>query len=105
VAAAELARRLRTAPTAGSDGVVDSDTVELLAQLNPRLNSAELLLLADAIEHQHDVQITYRNKSGNRTVRAIQPLQLYGRWVESWCHLRDAEREFTVANIESVGPY
>jgi hypothetical protein len=43
-----------------------------------------------------------RNQAGNRTVRAIQPRQLYGRWLDSWCHLRNAQRDFTVANIESV---
>jgi predicted DNA-binding transcriptional regulator YafY len=48
--------------------------------------------------------ITYRNQAGNRTVREIQPRRLYGKWLDSWCHLRDAQREFTVANIESVAP-
>jgi len=52
----------------------------------------------------HDVLITYRNKAGNRTVRTIQPQQLYGRWLDFWCHLRDAQREFIVASIESVAP-
>jgi hypothetical protein len=29
---------------------------------------------------------------------------VYGRWLDSFCHLRGADREFTIANIESVAP-
>ncbi|GAB2745848.1 helicase-associated domain-containing protein [Amycolatopsis magusensis] len=100
--AAELAKHLLADPE-GEDGA-PSETFERLAQLGSRLTDAELILLADALDHERDVLITYRNKTGNRTVREIQPNQLYGRWLVSWCHLRGAEREFTVANIESVAP-
>jgi hypothetical protein len=101
---AELARQLLADPS-GADGEAHtSEMFDRLAQLNPGLTDTELILLADAVEHQRDVLITYRNNAGNRTVREIQPCQLYGRWLESWCHLRDAQREFTVANIESVAP-
>jgi hypothetical protein len=103
--ASELADRLMADPHGEIGGGTDSsDTFDQLAQLNPGLDDAELLLLSDAVDHQHDVLITYRNKSGSQTVRAIQPRQLYGRWLDSWCHLRNAQREFTVANIESVAP-
>lgn len=61
-------------------------------------------LLSDAVDHQHDVVITYRDRNGSRTVRAIRPNQVYGRWLDSWCHLRNGQRDFTVANIESVSP-
>ncbi len=76
----------------------------LLARLNARLDDAELTLLADAVENHRDVVIAYRDNNGTRTVRRIQPNQLYGKWLDSWCHLRDAQRDFSVANIESVGP-
>ena len=102
--ASELADRLRADPDGETGGADSSDTFDLLADLNPDLDDAELLLLSDAVDHQHDVLITYRNKSGNQTVRAIQPRQLYGKWLDSWCHLRHAQRDFTVANIESVAP-
>ncbi len=103
--ATELAERLLADPHGDAgDGADVSDTFDQLAALNPALDDAELMLLSDAVDHQHEVQITYRNKSGNQTVRAIQPRQLYGRWLDSWCHLRNAQREFTVANIESVAP-
>jgi len=61
-------------------------------------------LLADALDHENDVMIVYRNAAGNRSVRPIRPQQLYGRWLSSWCHLRTGEREFTVSGIESVAP-
>ncbi|UJW35009.1 helicase-associated domain-containing protein [Saccharothrix sp. AJ9571] len=100
--AAELAKHLLADP-GGEDGA-PSETFERLAQLGSGLTDTELILLADALDHERDVLITYRNKTGNRTVREIQPNQLYGRWLVSWCHLRDAQREFTVTNIESVAP-
>ncbi|HEY4020751.1 MAG TPA: helicase-associated domain-containing protein [Pseudonocardiaceae bacterium] len=105
LAAAELAQRLLADPTGErGDDLDTSETVERLAELNPDLDDAELMLLSDAVDHQRDVLITYRNQAGNRTVREIQPRRLYGAWLDSWCHLRDAQRDFTVANIESVAP-
>jgi hypothetical protein len=107
LSAAELATRLRADPsgvrgTAGAEHLLN--TFNQLARLNPALDDAELTLLADALDQQRDVRITYRTKTGGRTVRDIQPRKLYGHWIESWCHLRDAQREFTVANIETVSP-
>jgi hypothetical protein len=105
LSATELADRLLADPTGEISGAEDtSDTFEQLADLNPALDDAELMLLSDAVDNRHDVLITYRNKTGGRTARVIQPRQLYGRWLDSWCHLRDAQRDFTVANIESVAP-
>ena len=105
VDAAELAARLLADPTGASQlGSDCSDTVLRLAELNPALDDAELMLLADAVEWQRNVVIAYRTSTGGRSVREIQPHQLYGRWLDSWCHLRNAQREFTVANIESVAP-
>ncbi|HEX5406385.1 MAG TPA: helicase-associated domain-containing protein [Pseudonocardiaceae bacterium] len=105
LSAAELATRLLADPTGRDGGAADiSETFERLAKLNPRLDEAELMLLSDAVDHQSDVLITYRSRTGSQTVREIQPRQLYGQWLDSWCHLRDGQREFTVANIESVAP-
>jgi hypothetical protein len=105
VSAGELAARLLADPTGASNLDSDSsDTFDRLAELNAQLGDAELMLLADAVEHQREVLIGYRTRTGGRTLREIRPHQLYGRWLESWCHLRNAQREFTVANIESVAP-
>ncbi|MGH3687096.1 MAG: helicase-associated domain-containing protein [Pseudonocardiaceae bacterium] len=105
LAATELARRL----TADPDGTTmpataDSDTFELLAQLNGHLDDAELELLSDAVDHHNDVLIVYRDKNGSRSTREIRPQQLYGKWLDSWCHLRNSQRDFTIANIEAVAP-
>ncbi|HET8641421.1 MAG TPA: helicase-associated domain-containing protein [Pseudonocardiaceae bacterium] len=102
--ALELARRLRSASDAGYSPDAGSATVELLARLGAQLDDAELRLLGHAIDHEQDVRIEYRDKNGSRTIRQIQPRQIYGRWLDSWCRLRDAQRDFAIANIESVGP-
>ncbi len=73
-----------------------------LARLAVHLDAAEVALLADALEHGRDVRISYRNKDGNRSVREIRPQELWDRWLTSWCHLRDGERDFAVAGIEAV---
>lgn len=107
LSATELARRLVADPTgtaAAEPTRADSATFELLAQLNPHLDDAELELLSDAVDHQNDVLIVYRDKNGSRSTRAIRPQQLYGKWLDSWCYLRNAQRDFTIANIEAVSP-
>ncbi len=105
LSAAELARQLTADPHGGiTRNTADSGTFELLAQLGPHLGDAELELLSDAVDHHNDVLIVYRDKNGSRTTREIRPQVLYGRWLDSWCHLRNAQRDFTIANIESVGP-
>lgn len=103
--ATELARRLAADPQGAITGAVaDSDTFELLARLNRHLDDAELELLSDAVDHQNDVLITYRDRNGTRSTRVIRPQQLYGTWLDSWCYLRDAQRDFAIANIEAVDP-
>lgn len=99
VDAGELARRLSTAPVVAEPL---SPSFGRLAELAPQLDEAELALLSDALDHHNDVHIVYRNRAGNRSARIVRPEQLYGRWLVSWCHLRSAEREFTVSGIESV---
>ncbi|WP_028929317.1 helicase-associated domain-containing protein [Pseudonocardia asaccharolytica] len=103
--AAELARLLLGGPGEdGDDHEPESPTHAALAALTSPLDSAELALLADAIDNQRDVSILYRDKQGNRTVRDIRPRELYGRWLDAWCHLKNAQRDFAVANIEAVAP-
>jgi Helicase conserved C-terminal domain/WYL domain len=101
VEAAVLAARLvgATGPTRPRSPVY-AQVAELAQQLDP----GEVALLADAIEHERDVHIRYRNKDGNRSVRDIAPVRLVDRWVQAWCYLRSGEREFALRGIESVGP-
>ncbi|MGH3927515.1 MAG: WYL domain-containing protein, partial [Pseudonocardiaceae bacterium] len=105
LSAAELASRLTADPHgAAARATVDSLTFKLLAQFNGHLGGAELELLSDAVDHHNDVRIAYRDKNGSRTIREIRPQQLYGKWLDSWCHLRNAQRDFAIAGIESVDP-
>lgn len=103
--AAELAQQLCADPQGETLWAsADSATFDLLAQLNCHLDDAELELLSDAVDHHNDVLIVYRDKNGSRSTREIRPQQLYGKWLDSWCHLRNAQRDFTIANIEAVAP-
>lgn len=95
-----LAEQLRS----GRQQQPADDTYRRLADLNPRLSAAELHQLAYALENNRDVRITYRNRQGSSSTRDIQPNKLYGKWLDSWCHLRRAQRDFTVANIQAVEP-
>lgn len=103
IPASALARQLTNDPN-GDHATPVSGTVDVLAQLNPRLGEAELMLLSHAVDNRDDILIAYRDKNGSHTVRQIRPNQVFGRWLDSFCYLRGADREFTVANIESVAP-
>ncbi len=103
VGAAEFAARLLAHPD-GWPVAHRSVTGQRLAKLTGELTAAELDLLADALDNGHDVSIVYRDNNGSATVRQIQPRELSGQWLESWCYLRSGQREFTVANIEAVAP-
>lgn len=98
---AELAARLQGAAP-GPTPV--SETHARLAALAPHLDPSEVSLLADALEHGRDVHIHYSNSAGNHSERTVAPKELWEQWLSAWCHLRSAEREFTVAGIEAVSP-
>ena len=95
----ELAARLIAEPHVP---IERGPTFDRLARRNQTLSPVELALLADAVDREGDVVIGYRDRHGNHTVRRIRPEQLLDGWLDSWCYLREDEREFAVANIESV---
>jgi hypothetical protein len=101
--ATELAKRLTTGPN-GDHGTPTSHTVDLLTELNPSLDEAELVLLSHAVDNHDDVVIAYHDKNNSHSIREIRPVRIQGRWLVAFCHLRGADREFTIANIESVAP-
>lgn len=70
--------------------------------LAPHLADVEIAVLADALDHDLDVRIRYRNAAGNHSTRDIRPHTLFDRWLGAWCHLRQAERDFAVSGIEYV---
>ncbi|HYQ67138.1 helicase-associated domain-containing protein [Actinophytocola sp.] len=99
---AELVARLVADP--GGARAVGGATFDRLARLNPMLDDAELTLLSHAVDNRDDVVIGYRDNNGSHSVRRIRPGRFYDRWLTAFCHLRGADREFTVANIEAVAP-
>ncbi len=77
-------------------GVQDLNPAEFPAQSS----------LQEAIEAQEDVLIAYRNARNELLERRITPILLggYGRYsyVEAFCHLREANRQFRIDRIQSV---
>jgi hypothetical protein len=102
VPAEDLAARLRAG--SASERSRPGEHARTLARLNPKLDPAEIELLADALDSSHDVRIRYRDQNGTSTVRDIAPEVLYGGTLDAWCHLRNGQREFSVARIQAVAP-
>jgi Helicase conserved C-terminal domain len=97
--AEELAKRLIAEPHVE---IERGPTFTAVARYNTQLPEVELELLADAIDNGTDIVIGYRDRDGGHTVRQITPKRFYDRWLDSWCHLHNDQRDFAVANIESV---
>jgi Helicase conserved C-terminal domain len=98
--AARVLRRLSTAAGTGGESTLGAQ----LALFNPRLDSAEVALLIDALETGRSVRIVYRNSAGNRSVRDVLPFQMWDRFLRSYCFLRSGDRDFAVDGIEAVSP-
>ncbi|MCM2412813.1 helicase-associated domain-containing protein [Streptomyces sp. RKAG290] len=107
-----LAAKLLTAPPAapepdpfGPGGVpFDTDTEEIVAGYAKRLSYSDVRQLAHAIDTGTAVTVDYVAASGGRTVRTLDRLTLDPPHLEAWCHLRDAERVFTLSRIHGVMP-
>lgn len=107
----KLARALRADPQGRAPAAADAErggqeaaTFDALAACSYHLDEDELELLAHAVDTATPVLISYRDRNRTHTVRVITPTSMYGSWLVAWCHLRNAEREFTIGNIESVAP-
>ncbi|MGW4887884.1 helicase C-terminal domain-containing protein [Streptomyces murinus] len=104
-----LATRLLAAPAttpepAPFDGGAPfaTDTEEIVAGWAKRLPYSDIRQLAHAIDTGQAITVEYVATSGNRTVRTLSRLDLDPPYLEAWCHLRDAERVFTLSRIHSV---
>ncbi|WP_406457318.1 helicase C-terminal domain-containing protein [Streptomyces sp. NBC_01622] len=104
-----LATRLLAAPPASSepapfDGGVPfaTDTEEIVAGWAKHLPYSDIRQLAHAIDAGQAITVEYVATSGSRTVRTLSHLMLDPPYLEAWCHLRDAERVFTLSRIHSV---
>ncbi|WP_282689581.1 MULTISPECIES: helicase C-terminal domain-containing protein [unclassified Streptomyces] len=104
-----LAIQLLAAPTttpepAPFDGGAPfaTDTEEIVAGWAKRLPYSDIRQLAHAIDTGQAITVEYVATSGNRTVRTLSRLELDPPYLEAWCHLRDAERVFTLSRIHGV---
>ncbi|WP_329051729.1 helicase-associated domain-containing protein [Streptomyces violaceus] len=79
-----------------------TDTEEIVAGWAKHLSYSDVRQFAHAIDAGEAITVDYVATSGNRTVRTLSRLMLDPPYLEAWCHLRDAERVFTLFRIHSV---
>ncbi len=106
-----LAGRLLDAPAEaplpdpfGSGIVYESDTAEIVDGCAKLLSYSDVRQLAHALNTGTAITIDYVAASGIRTVRTLSGLVLNPPFLEAWCHLRDAERVFTLSRIHGIMP-
>ncbi|MFE5808250.1 helicase-associated domain-containing protein [Streptomyces sp. NPDC056491] len=103
-------RLLATPPTVpepdplGTGVPFGTDTEEIVAGCAKQLTYTDVRQLAHAIDTGTAITVGYVAASGSRTVRTLGRLALDPPYLEAWCHLRDAERVFTLSRIHSVMP-
>ncbi len=93
----------KIAPTDGG-ALFATDTEEVVAGWAKRLPYSDIRQLAYAIDAGQAITVEYVATSGNRTVRTLSRLALDPPYLDAWCHLRDAERVFTLSRIQSTMP-
>lgn len=102
-----LVARLLTAPETNPFGTgvpFGTDTEEIVAGYAKQLTYADVRQLAHAIDTGAAITVEYVAASGSHTVRTLSHLGLDPPYLEAWCHLRDAERVFTLSRIHGVMP-
>jgi hypothetical protein len=106
-----LADRLLKAPPIapepdpfGSGVPFATDTEEIVAGYAKHLSYSDVRQVAHAIDIGAAITVEYIATSGNRTVRTLSDLELDPPYLNAWCHLREAERVFTLSRIHGVMP-
>ncbi|MBO1337340.1 helicase-associated domain-containing protein [Streptomyces sp. VRA16 Mangrove soil] len=106
-----LAERLLKAPPIapepdpfGSGVPFATDTEEIVAGYAKHLSYSDVRQVAHAIDTGAAITVEYIAASGNRTVRTLSDLELDPPYLDAWCHLREAERVFTLSRIHGVMP-
>ncbi|MEV6244634.1 helicase-associated domain-containing protein [Streptomyces sp. NPDC051742] len=106
-----VAARLLTAPPPtpepdpfGTGVPFGTDTEEIVAGYAKQLTYADVRQLGHAIDTGMAITAEYVAASGSRTVRTLSRLRLDPPYLEAWCHLRDAERVFTLSRVHCVMP-
>jgi len=105
--AVQLLAAPQTLPEAdpfGSGVPFGTDTEEIVAKYAKHLSYSDVRRLAHAIDAGSAVTVEYVATSGNRTVRTLDNLELDPPYLEAWCHLREAERVFTLSRVHGVMP-
>ncbi|MDK0520966.1 WYL domain-containing protein [Streptomyces sp. ML-6] len=103
-------RLLDTPPTApepdpfGTGVSFGTDTEETVAAYAKQLTYIDVRQLAHAIDMGTAITVEYVAASGSRTVRTLSHLEIDPPYLEAWCHLRNAERVFTLSRIHGVMP-
>jgi predicted DNA-binding transcriptional regulator YafY len=100
----QLARDLLDRADTAEPEASASLTFRRLLESRTRLGRHELRVLSHAIDHKEAVHIDYVDQNGSHTSRVISDIALFGSVVEAWCHLRQADRMFSLSGIESVSP-
>ena len=106
-----LADRLLKAPPTppepdpfGSGVPFATDTEEIVAGYAKHLSYSDVRQVAHAIDTGAAITVEYVATSGIRTVRTLSDLELDPPYLDAWCHLREAQRVFTLSRIQSVMP-
>ncbi|MFK0192474.1 helicase C-terminal domain-containing protein [Kitasatospora sp. NPDC090308] len=81
-----------------------SDTEEIIAGTARNLSFTDARQLAHAVDEGRRITVEYTATSGSTTVRTLSRLELDAPYLRAWCHLRDAERVFTLSRIHGVMP-
>ncbi|MGW0334186.1 helicase-associated domain-containing protein [Streptomyces sp. NPDC003011] len=88
----------------GSGVPFATDTEEIVAGYAKHLSYSDVRQVAHAIDTGAAITIEYVATSGDRTVRTLSDLELDPPHLDAWCHLREAERVFTLSRIHGVMP-
>ncbi|OIV35239.1 hypothetical protein BIV57_22635 [Mangrovactinospora gilvigrisea] len=88
----------------GSGAPFATDTEEIVAGYAKHLSYSDVRQVAHAIDTDSAITVEYIATSGNRTVRTLSDLELDPPYLNAWCHLREAERVFTLSRIHGVMP-
>jgi hypothetical protein len=95
-------RAAAPAPREAPQKKAPTGPADLVAERAGQLSPKEQDLLVRAIETGEPVRIGYTDQDGRTSSRVIEPLSLNGSLLEAWCHLRDDERNFNLAQIRRV---
>ncbi|MFF2193657.1 helicase-associated domain-containing protein [Streptomyces sp. NPDC058157] len=79
-------------------------TEEIVSGYAEQLSYTDVRQLGHALDSGGAITVAYVAASGSHTVRVLSHLELDPPYLQAWCHLRDAERVFTLSRIQGVMP-